>query len=91
MRAAALIAFTMGVSIGGDGGIRQRPVYVDAGECLARGVDGKLFVARNGEPCVALQPPPPPRKSSTVPRHSAKAFSELRRRMPEPGDFCGNP
>jgi hypothetical protein len=50
---AALMTLTLSLFIGGDGGVKQRPVY--PGECLARGSDGKLFVARSGEPCVALQ------------------------------------
>lgn len=102
MRQAVLgIAVALSAMIGGDGGVKQRPVY--PGECLARGSDGKLFVARAGEACVALQPPAAP-QAPAVPRHIAEAFAvprvhevseelppRLRRRMPEPGDFCGNP
>jgi hypothetical protein len=95
------ISIALSAVTGGDGEVKQRPVY--PGECLARGADGKLFVARAGEPCVALQPPPTP-EAPAVPRHVAEAFGEqrvrqvsagpppsLQRRMPEPGDFCGNP
>jgi hypothetical protein len=96
------IAVALSAMTGGDGGVKQRPVY--PGECLARGSDGKLFVARAGEACVALQPLPPAPQAPAVHRHIAEAFRVPRvrevseevppwreRHMPEPGDFCGNP
>jgi hypothetical protein len=76
VKAVALLAFAFGVVIAGDGGVRQRPVYVDAGECLARGVDGKLFATDAGGPwsCVAFDrrplpeiPPKPERPVRCVP------------------------
>jgi hypothetical protein len=81
VKACAALAFALGVVIGGDAGIRQRLVYVNAGECLARGSEGKLFVARAGEPCVAMKPPPV-LEAPAVPTHIAEAFAEPPKREP---------
>jgi hypothetical protein len=92
VKAIAGLALSLGVAIGGDGGIRQRPVYVDAGECLARGADGKLFVSRSGEPCVALEPLALPEEPhATRALEASHEPSPQRRLVLEPGGFCGTP
>ncbi|MET0411691.1 MAG: hypothetical protein ABW217_10365 [Polyangiaceae bacterium] len=92
MRQAMIgIAVALSTVTGGDGGVKQRPVY--PGECLARGSDGKLFVARAGEPCVALQRAQAP-EAPAVPKHIAEAFADpSTRSLPhrEPLDICGMP
>jgi hypothetical protein len=62
------------------------------GECLARAVDGRLFVARAGEPCVALQhrvPLEDPPSQAPVPE--GRQPPPAVRVVPEAGGFCGTP
>jgi hypothetical protein len=54
VRRASIVCavLAVGVVVGGDGGVKQRPVY--PGECLTRGTDGKLRIAMRGEACLPV-------------------------------------